>query len=166
MRQKEDGKERKTMEEGELRHQAIGMFRRADSMLGRYMDRMVRNTGVYPTQHRLLMILNREPSCSQVDLAEKFDVSPAAIAVSLKKLERGGYITRVADRSDNRINQVNITEKGKDIIQKSIRIFEEADRCFFQDFTKEEVECFLRLMERVYRNMEKENCRPDRENAH
>ena len=65
-------------------------FRKTDTMLRRYLDRKVSNTGVFPTQHRLLMELDRNPSCSQVDLAEKFDVSAAAIAVSLKKLEKGG----------------------------------------------------------------------------
>lgn len=153
------------MEESELRFHAIGMFRRTDSMLRRYMDKMVCNTGVYPTQHRLLMMLNHEPCCSQVELAEKFDVSAAAIAVSLKKLEKGGYITRVADRSDNRINQVNITDKGKDVICRSIRIFQEADRCFFTGFTDEEVRHFMEYMERIYRNMERENSRLDREDG-
>ena len=107
-------------------------------MLRRYLDRKVSHTGVYPTQHRLLMELDSNPSCSQVELAEKFDVSAAAIAVSLKKLEKGGYITRLADESDNRINQVSITEKGKEVIRKSILIFRETDRCFFAGFTDEE----------------------------
>ncbi len=68
------------------------MFRRVDTMLRRYLDRKVCHTGVYPTQHRLLMELYRNPNCSQVGLAEKFDVSAAAIAVSLKKLEKGERI--------------------------------------------------------------------------
>lgn len=153
------------IERSELTRQTAGMFRRVDTMLRRYIDRKVCNTGVYPSQHRLLMILNHRPSCSQVELAEKFDVSAAAIAVSLKKLEKGGYITREAAHSDNRINQVNITEKGKAVIQESIRVFQEVDRCFFEGFTDEEVERFRQYMERVYRNMEKENSRLDKEDG-
>ena len=116
------------MERKELAHNSIRMFRRVDTMLRRYLDRKVCHTGVYPTQHRLLMELYRNPNCSQVGLAEKFDVSAAAIAVSLKKLEKGGYITRLADEADNRINQVSVTEKGKEVIHKSFLIFEETDR--------------------------------------
>ncbi len=151
------------IERSELTRQAAGMFRRVDAMLRRYIDRMVCNTGVYPSQHRLLMILDHRPSCSQVELAEKFDVSAAAVAVTLKKLEKGGYITREAAHSDNRINQVNITEKGKDVIRESIRLFQEVDRCFFAGFTDEEVARFWQYMERAYRNMEKENSRLDKE---
>ena len=153
----------KHMDRKKLAHDSIMNFRKADTMLRRYLDRKVSHTGVYPTQHRLLMELDSNPSCSQVELAEKFDVSAAAIAVSLKKLEKGGYITRLADESDNRINQVSITEKGKEVIRKSILIFRETDRCFFFCFTDEEVAQFLHFMERVYKNMAEQNCRLDEE---
>ena len=136
------------MERKELAHNSIRMFRR-----------------VYPTQHRLLMELYRNPNCSQVGLAEKFDVSAAAIAVSLKKLEKGGYITRLADEADNRINQVSVTEKGKEVIHKSFLIFEETDRCFFDGFTDEEMAQFLDFMERAYKNMADENSRLDGEDS-
>ena len=153
------------MERKELAHNSIRMFRRVDTMLRRYLDRKVCHTGVYSTQHRLLMELYRNPNCSQVGLAEKFDVSAAAIAVSLKKLEKGGYITRLADEADNRINQVSVTEKGKEVIHKSFLIFEETDRCFFDGFTDEEMAQFLDFMERAYKNMADENSRLDGEDS-
>ena len=153
------------MERKELAHNSIRMFRRVDNMLRRYLDSKVCHTGVYPTQHRLLMELYRNPNCSQVGLAEKFDVSAAAIAVSLKKLEKGGYITRLADEADNRINQVSVTEKGKEVIHKSFLIFEETDRCFFDGFTDEEMAQFLDFMERAYKNMADENSRLDGEDS-
>ena len=151
------------MDRKQLAHDSIMRFRKTDTMLRRYLDRKVSNTGVFPTQHRLLMELDRNPSCSQVDLAEKFDVSAAAIAVSLKKLEKGGYITRLADENDNRINQVSITAKGKEVIHKSILIFQETDRCFFEGFTDEEVEQFFHFMEKAYKNMAEQNSRLDAE---
>ena len=153
------------MERKELAHNSIRMFRRVDTMLRRYLDRKVCHTGVYPTQHRLLMELYRNPNCSQVGLAEKFDVSAAAIAGSLKKLEKGGYIPRLADEADNRINQVSVTEKGKEVIHKSFLIFEETDRCFFDGFTDEEMAQFLDFMERAYKNMADENSRLDGEDS-
>jgi Mn-dependent DtxR family transcriptional regulator len=36
------------------------------------------------------------------------DVSAATIAVSLKKLEKGGYINKVMDEGDNRLNQITM----------------------------------------------------------
>ena len=157
------GRKEENMERNELSHQAIWTFRRADGMLRRYMDRKVGHTGVFPTQHRLLMELGRNPGISQIELAEKFEVSAAAITVSLKKLENGGYISRLVNREDNRSNQVSITEKGRGVIERSILIFQEADRCFFDGFSDEEIVQFMGYMERVYENMAAENGRLDKE---
>ena len=94
---------------------------------------------------------------------EEFGVSAAAIAVSLKKLEKGGYILRLMDKEDNRVNQVSITEKGKEVIHKSIRIFQETDQAFFEGFQEEEIRQLLGYMERVYANMEALNQKAEKE---
>lgn len=44
----------------------------------------VNHTGVYQSQHRLLMHLNHHPNCSQIEIAREMEISPAAVAVSLK----------------------------------------------------------------------------------
>ena len=49
-------------------------------------------TGVYRSQHQLLMFIADNPNVSQKELARLYGVSTATIAVSLKKLEQGGYI--------------------------------------------------------------------------
>jgi len=98
-----------------------------------------------------------------VELAEKFEVSAAAITVSLKKLEKGGYISRLVNRDDNRSNQVSVTEKGRTVIEESIQMFRETDRCFFNGFSDDELQDFLKFMERVYENMAAENSRLDKE---
>ena len=76
------------------------------------------------------MELNLNPACSQMELADRFGVSAAAVTVSLKKLEKGGYITRQTDRQDNRVNHVMITEKGKEVVQQSLQLFAETDEIF------------------------------------
>lgn len=151
------------MDRKELTHKAIHMFRRTDGTLRRCLEQRVEHTGVYPTQHRLLMELGGKPGISQVELAEKFDVSAAAITVSLKKLEKGGYISRLVNRADNRSNQVSVTEKGNQVIQQSIQLFQDMDRCFFEGFSDEEVLLFMDFMDRAYRNMAAENVNSNKE---
>ncbi len=134
-------------------HELSWKFRRADSAFKRVIERRVRDTGVYRSQHRLLMHLACRPNCSQVELASHLEISPAAIAVSLKKLEKGGYIRRETDESDNRVHQVIITEKGKQVIEKSIGMFEETELLMFRGFSDEEIKQFGAFMDRVYRNL-------------
>ena len=60
------------------------LFRRTDRQLRRCIEKKVNHTGVYQSQHRLLMHLNHHPNCSQIEIAREMEISPAAVAVSLK----------------------------------------------------------------------------------
>lgn len=128
-------------------------FRRADSAFKRLIEWRVKDTGVYRSQHRLLMHLSRQPNCSQAALAEFLEVSPAAIAVSIKKLEKGGYIRRETDESDNRVHQVTITPKGEQVILKSITMFQEVEAQMFENFSDEEMAQLDDFLERIYHNL-------------
>ena len=133
------------------------LFRRTDFMLRRCIEKKLRalDEEIYRSQHRLLMHLGKEPDCSQNELAARLDISPAAVAVSLNKLEKGGYIERKTNSDDHRSNRVAITEKGDRMIRSSIRFFEEIDCGMFEGFSQEEMEQFRLFLERAHRNLGK-----------
>lgn len=132
-------------------------FRRTDRMLRKCIEKKVRTMeeGVYRSQHRLLMILGKNPNCSQNELATVLEISPAAVAVSLRKLEKGGYITREMKEEDRRSNQVAITEKGSQLICKSIRLFDQVDRGMFDGFDDRELQQFYELLQKVHSNLDR-----------
>jgi MarR family. len=99
-----------------------------------YLD----ETGVYHSQHRLLMVISHNPDASQNDIAKSMDISAAAVAVSLKKLEKRGYIKREMVKEDNRLNKIIITEKGNKVVEQSKQIFDYADQKVFEGLTEEE----------------------------
>ena len=81
------------------------------------LDGFLSDFGIHRSQHMILMRLSKEDCCpSQKALAEHFKISPAAIAVTLKKLEESGYILRSSHKDDVRLNNITLTEKGKDIV--------------------------------------------------
>lgn len=139
----------------ELQHQIVNLFRQADQSMKRVIGKKVEDTGIYRSQHRLLMILGKHQDCSQTAIANKLDISPAAVAVSLKKLEKAGYITRSCDAEDNRMNHVVITDKGKKAIDQSILYFQEIEDAMFEGFSQEELETYAAFLERVIHNGER-----------
>ena len=139
---------------GEKEHELVHLLHIVDRNFKRSIDKKVESTGVYRSQHKLLMMLGRHPDCSQTELAEKMEVSPAAIAVSLKKLEKGGFVSMQCHENDNRVNYVKVTEKGRKAIEVSIRYFQEIDEAMFADFTDEEIERLGGYLHRVIANGE------------
>lgn len=141
-------------------YRLVNLFRLADQSFKRAIDKKVADTVVYRSQHRILMILGEHPDCSQTELAEKLDISPAAVAVTLKKLEKAGYISRQCSAEDNRMNHVVMTDKGLRTIDISLSYFQEIEDALFRGFSGEETalleEFFLRIIkngEDYYQNM-------------
>ncbi|MDE6202191.1 MAG: MarR family transcriptional regulator [Lachnospiraceae bacterium] len=135
-----------------MHKKVMDLFRQTDQTLKRVISKKVENTGLYRSQHRLLMYLGRHPDCSQTALAEKMDISPAAVAVSMKKLEKAGYIRRKCNAEDNRINHVVITDKGKEAINNSFVYFQEIEDALFDGFTAEETRQLEDFCRRIIQN--------------
>ena len=126
----------KKEERKEKQREIINLFRQSDQAVKRCIDRKVKDTGVYRSQHRILMMLGAHPDFTQTMLAEKLEVSPAAVAVSLKKLEKSGHISRACDELDNRMNRVVIED------------------FLLQDFSCEEMEALSDYLKRIMKNGE------------
>ena len=112
---------------------------------------------IQPSQHRMLIHLSRgNGSFSQKDIAEMFDISPAAVATSMKKMEAAGYISRNKHaRNDARYNNVFVTEKGTREVEAADNYFATIDKSMFENFTEEEIEQFISLLQKANSNLQK-----------
>ncbi|HOJ77040.1 MAG TPA: MarR family transcriptional regulator [Bacillota bacterium] len=132
-------------------YQIISFAMKHRKIMQYYLD----ETGAYHSQLRLLRVISRNPNASQRDIARLMDISPATIAVSLKKLEKSGYIRKVMDEADNRFNQITITAKGNQIVEQSKRIFEATEHELFEGFTEEEKVTLAQLIQKLDANLSK-----------
>lgn len=116
----------------------------------RVFNQYVEELGISNSQHRLLMHLYRtDCTPSQTELARTFEVSTAAIAVALKKLEKNGCIHRCAAIEDSRYNEISLTEKGLDLVQKTQHMFTSSDVAMFNNFSPAELENFIVCLEKM-----------------
>lgn len=134
----------------------IHAFIRADIMHRRVIEQWATDAGMHRSQHRMLMYLTKCGNTpTQKDIAKNFDISPAAVAVTLKKLESDGYIERgkCAERSDSRYNEIKITERGRIAAMQSRKYFQHVDSEAFKDFSDDELAAFTALLERMQNNL-------------
>lgn len=140
--------------EKNMPHRLVNLFRLTDQSFRRVIDKKVAGTGVYRSQHRILMMLGEHPDCSQTELAETLDISSAAVAVTLKKMERAGYISRQCNAEDNRMNHVVMTEKGKRTIDISLSYFQEIEDALLKGFSEDEMGLLEEFFLRIIKNSE------------
>lgn len=90
---------------------------------------------------------------SQRDVARTLRLSPATVAVSLKPLERDGYVERSADERDQRRNRVTLTDKGRRAVEKCGESFRAVDERMLTGFTPQEREQLTGFFTRMIENL-------------
>ena len=71
-------------------------------------------------QFGVLMQLHHKGVCGVSDISERFDISNAAASQLVDKLVQSGFIKREEDPQDRRAKLLNLTDKGKELIQQGI----------------------------------------------
>lgn len=130
------------------------MFIRTDKLHRCAVEKSVSELGIHRSQHFLLMrIAKCGGRVSQKRLSEELMVSGAAVAVSLKKLEAGGYIERVRGENDSRCNEVCLTEKGRAVIDESEKRFLTVDGKMCEGISESELAVFVSCLEKMQANL-------------
>ena len=73
---------------------------------------MSRESGLYSGQPRVLTILKDNEGCTLSELSERCGIGLPSLSVSVRNMERGGLIRKVASKSDNRAQTLFLTDTG------------------------------------------------------
>lgn len=134
--------------------EAIHMFIKTGRLLRSTIENMVCKTGCHHSQHRILMhLMKHQGTPSQKEIADSLEVSPAAVAVVLRKMKKSHLIERMAADEDSRINEITITEEGRRIFSFTNILFDAADEAIFEGFSDEELLNFMKYLEHMQKNI-------------
>lgn len=118
------------------------------------VEKRLKSLNIHRSQHMLLMAIAKSGGLlSQREIAEKLEISPAAVAMSLKKMESNGLISREAAKDDGRVNHIAVSELGRSIISESERIFYEVDNAMLNGISADKLGVFEEVLEAIYDNL-------------
>ena len=83
--------------------------------------RFVQGAGLSMPQLSLLMRLHYGGGCGVHDIGKGFGVSSAAVSQMVERLVQAGLVARVEDPDDRRVRQVELSAKGRQLIDNGIR---------------------------------------------
>lgn len=90
---------------------------------------------------------------TQKELADKLNISPATVTISLKSLERRGYVRKIADGEDLRCNRIEITDSGRITAEKCRQAFHEIDMAMYNGFSENEIKLLSGFYTRMKGNL-------------
>jgi len=114
-----------------LNHEALLSLVRTSALMQKLSDRFFSQFGLTDVQFNIMMILKEagETGLSQQQLSEHLIVTKSNVVGLVDRLERSGYVRRMAHPSDRRFNQIVLAPRGSAIVSKIERqYFSEVDR--------------------------------------
>lgn len=136
----------------------VGMFIKTDRLHRKAVENLVKELGIHRSQHRMLMHIAKDGCVSQTELASHLEVSTAAVAVMIKRLEAEGYVEKKTAESDSRFNEIKITEKGRALVEISHKQFLAVDEAMLEGIDRKMLDNFTECLEIMQKNLE-ELCR-------
>lgn len=104
----------------------------------------------------LTMLLKRKErglETTQKELASLMKISPPTLTVSVKNLEKHGYVLKTADDDDKRRNYIEITSKGEKAARDCIRCLKDVAGVMYQGFSEEERQLVSEFFVRITKNL-------------
>ena len=114
--------------------------------------KMCSDVGLYYGQPPIIEYILYHDGCTQKNIAEHFNVTPASIALSTKRLQKAGYIEKKTDEHNLRCNSLHVTEQGKKVSRQWREELNSFTQNLFSRFTQEELETFCSFLRRMNEN--------------
>lgn len=98
-----------------------------------YLKKHLKDFNLKGYQVTMLFEIYKGKNLSQNDIGSNYNIDKGVISRTLKKLEEDGFISREIDKDNRRRNIVSLTQKGEEVVEEIIRIFEEWEDEIYQD---------------------------------
>lgn len=129
----------------------------------RSWNHLAKSTGLSMPQFGILMQVHHRGNCAIGDVSEHFDITSAAASQLVDKLVQNGLIHRDEDPNDRRAKMLNLTDKGRELIQLGVeerfRWVEQLSEKLTAEERKKVTEALI-LMTRAARELDSEPVQP------
>lgn len=118
------------------------------------VNKVLDEVGLHIGQPMMLRSLYKKDGVPQSILAKELVITPATASAMVKRLEKGGYVVRKRDAKDERVSNVYLTDKGRNLSSELRDVKDKMDELVFDGFSEEERESMRNYLERIMDNLE------------
>lgn len=120
-------------------------------------NEVLNEEGLFSGQHHIVMSLFHDDGQTVGQIAKHLGVAPATASVSIKRMEKAGFIKREADENDARTVKIFLTDKGRDVMQNIRDKMDEQEKKITSCLSESEVAYLTDTIDKIIKNfMEQE----------
>ncbi len=105
-----------------------------------------------PGAHLVLAFLAAGDGTTQLELVRSTHLKAPTVSVILKKMEEEGIVRRECDKCDGRAVRVFLTNHGREIDKKHIKLIKSVDANALSGLNESECETLMRLLTKIRNN--------------
>ena len=126
------------------------------ALLGRLeksnFNRAVAAEGLFSGQHRIIMMLKREKSATISEIAEETGTAPATVSVSIKRMEKAGFVAKKVSSKDARRTEIYLTKKGEKAPEHIKAKLDAEEKILTNGLSEEEVLALSDILDKLIDN--------------
>lgn len=89
------------------------LLKQAVRLVDKHIDVLLKNRGVARSQYRVMYYVNKYKEPSQKDLLKALSIQASTLTLMIDALIQKGWLVKVQDKLDRRLNRVSLTPEGK-----------------------------------------------------
>jgi DNA-binding MarR family transcriptional regulator len=106
-----------------------------------------------PALHRLLIYVERNPGCRQVELAQWLDITPVTVGRMIDRLEKRKLVRRQSHPEDRRASCVVVDEGAKALLERLNGLAGQTRERAFRGVTLQQRDELLTVLARIRDNL-------------
>lgn len=122
----------------------------------RKVDESISSQDLTAKQAMILLViydLSKVKDVYAKDIEDAFDMRRATVTGILQLMEKNGIIVREENNVDGRLKRIRLTQKAINLRLKMKKNIQKVESNLLSDLSKEEVETFLKIMEKMSHNL-------------
>jgi MarR family transcriptional regulator, organic hydroperoxide resistance regulator len=105
--------------------------------------------GLTGDQFFILRIIENKGRVISSELAEEFRVKPSAITAMIDRMIKNDFVTRERDEKDRRVVYITMTDKGKEVLERSEKKRIDIIEKYMSQLETEELESLVQIYEKL-----------------
>jgi DNA-binding MarR family transcriptional regulator len=105
--------------------------------------------GLHVGQEMILVALSKHGDLTLSELADMLEVQPPTVTKMVQRLEASDVVKREACQRDSRSSNICLTGKGKNLLAKIEKIWQQVETEFFGDLSATDKAKFQTLLQKV-----------------
>lgn len=125
----------------------------ASRMLRHMFNDAAKEEGLFAGQQHIILALFNNEGITVGEIARQLDITPATVSVSIKRLEKSGFVKKQADDTNARITKLYLTDKGRKIPDRIRERMDSQEKYITMGLTDEQRNMFSDMLDTVINNM-------------